>query len=57
MPGVESQLQSHIGISKNVGLTAAQLRSAAGVLAERGQPEASRRIRTAVEQSEATAKR
>jgi 4-carboxymuconolactone decarboxylase len=53
MPGVESQLQSHIGISKNVGLTAAQLRSAA----ERGQPEASRRIRTAVEQSEATAKR
>jgi 4-carboxymuconolactone decarboxylase len=57
MTGVESQLQSHIGISKNVGLTAAQLRSVADVLAERGQPDASRRIRTAVEQSEVAAKR
>jgi 4-carboxymuconolactone decarboxylase len=57
MTGVESQLQSHIGISKNVGLTAAQLRSVADVLAERGQPDASRRIRAAVEQSEVAAKR
>jgi 4-carboxymuconolactone decarboxylase len=55
--GVESQLQAHIGISKNVGLTAAQLRSVADALAERGQPEAARRIRSAVEQSEAAAKR
>ena len=29
MPGVESQLQSHIGFSMNVGLTAAQLRQVA----------------------------
>jgi 4-carboxymuconolactone decarboxylase len=57
MTGVDSQLQSHIGISKNVGLTAAQLRSVADVLAERGQPDASRRIRAAVEQSEVAVKR
>ena len=33
VPGVESQLQSHIGISMNVGLTATQLRQAGEVLA------------------------
>jgi 4-carboxymuconolactone decarboxylase len=57
MTGVESQLQSHIRISNNVGLTGAQLRSVADVLAERGQPEASRRLRAAVEQVDAAAKR
>ena len=33
MPGVESQLQAHIGFSMNVGLTALQLRELADVLA------------------------
>jgi 4-carboxymuconolactone decarboxylase len=50
MSGVESQLQSHIRISLNVGLTGAQLRQLADVLAERGQREAARRARTAIEQ-------
>jgi alkylhydroperoxidase/carboxymuconolactone decarboxylase family protein YurZ len=49
MTGVESQLQSHIGISVNVGLTAVQLRSVADVLGERGQPEAAARVRAALE--------
>jgi 4-carboxymuconolactone decarboxylase len=53
MTGVDSQLQSHIRISKNVGLTAAQLRSVADVLAQRGQPQAAQRVRSAVEQVEA----
>ena len=48
MPGVESQLQSHIRISMNVGLSAAQLRSVADVLAQRGLAEASARVRTAL---------
>jgi 4-carboxymuconolactone decarboxylase len=50
LPGVESQLQSHIRISMNVGLTAAQLRQLADVLAERGRPEAARRARAAIQQ-------
>jgi alkylhydroperoxidase/carboxymuconolactone decarboxylase family protein YurZ len=49
MTGVESQLQSHIGISMNVGLTAVQLRSVADVLGERGQSEAAARVRAALE--------
>jgi alkylhydroperoxidase/carboxymuconolactone decarboxylase family protein YurZ len=48
MQGVESQLQSHVRISMNVGLTAAQLRSVADVLAQRGLPEAAARARAAV---------
>jgi alkylhydroperoxidase/carboxymuconolactone decarboxylase family protein YurZ len=35
LPGAESQLQAHIRISMNVGLTAAQLRQVADVLAQR----------------------
>ncbi|WP_420227593.1 carboxymuconolactone decarboxylase family protein [Pigmentiphaga litoralis] len=35
LPGAESQLQSHMGISINVGLTAAQLRQLTDVLANR----------------------
>lgn len=35
LPGAESQLQSHMGISLNVGLTADQLRRLVQVLAER----------------------
>jgi 4-carboxymuconolactone decarboxylase len=50
LSGVESQLQSHIAVSMNVGLTAAQLRQVADVLAERGQPEAARRTRAAIQQ-------
>ncbi|MFL6663003.1 MAG: carboxymuconolactone decarboxylase family protein, partial [Rhizobacter sp.] len=49
MPGVEPQLQSHVRISMNVGLTAAQLRSVADVLAERGQPDAARRAHAALD--------
>ncbi len=50
MSGVESQLQSHIAVSMNVGLTAAQLQQLAEVLAERGQPQAAQRTRAAIQQ-------
>jgi 4-carboxymuconolactone decarboxylase len=50
LPGVESQLRSHIAVSMNVGLNAAQLRQLADVLGERGQAEAARRTRAAIEQ-------
>ena len=50
MSGVESQLQSHIRISINTGLTGAQLRQLAEVLAARGHPEAARRARDAIQQ-------
>jgi 4-carboxymuconolactone decarboxylase len=49
MPGVESQLESHIRISMNVGLTASQLSNLAKVLADQGQAEASHRVRVAIE--------
>jgi alkylhydroperoxidase/carboxymuconolactone decarboxylase family protein YurZ len=49
MQGVESQLQSHVRISMNVGLTASQLRGVADVLAKHGQAEAAARARAAVE--------
>lgn len=49
IPGVESQLQSHIGFSMNVGLTAAQLRQLGEVLGQRGQPEAARRVQAALD--------
>jgi 4-carboxymuconolactone decarboxylase len=55
LAGVEPQLQSHVRISMNVGLTAAQLRSAAGLLAERGQADAARRVRAAVDKEVAQA--
>jgi 4-carboxymuconolactone decarboxylase len=50
MPGVESQLLSHVRISMNVGLTAPQLRQMAEGLAERGQADAARRAREALDQ-------
>jgi alkylhydroperoxidase/carboxymuconolactone decarboxylase family protein YurZ len=53
LAGVDSQLQSHIRISKNIGLTTAQLGNVADVLAERGQPQAAQRVRSAIEQVEA----
>jgi 4-carboxymuconolactone decarboxylase len=56
MPGVESQLQSHVGFSMNVGLTAPQLRQLADVLAERGHAEAAGRARAALAQIESAKK-
>ena len=50
LSGVESQLQSHIAVSMNVGLTEAQLRQVADVLAERGHAEAARRTQVALRQ-------
>lgn len=55
MTGVESQLQSHVRISMNVGLTAAQLRSVADILAERDRPDAGRRVRSALDKQLAEA--
>jgi 4-carboxymuconolactone decarboxylase len=49
LPGVESQLQAHVRISMNVGLSPAQLRELAEVLARRGQPEAAERARQALD--------
>ena len=49
LPGVESQLLSHVGVSMNVGLTAAQLREVAQVLERAGQADAAKRTRTALE--------
>jgi alkylhydroperoxidase/carboxymuconolactone decarboxylase family protein YurZ len=49
MSGVESQLQAHVRISMNVGLTASQLRDAADALAAAGQLEAAARARTAID--------
>ena len=56
LSGVESQLQSHVGFSMNVGLTNAQLRQLADVLAQRGYPEAAERARAAIAQVEAAKK-
>jgi alkylhydroperoxidase/carboxymuconolactone decarboxylase family protein YurZ len=49
MSGVESQLLSHIRISMNVGLSAAQLRSVADGLSQSGLTEAASRLRTALD--------
>jgi 4-carboxymuconolactone decarboxylase len=55
VPGVESQLDSHIRISMNVGLTALQLRSVAEVLAQRGLAEAARRVSAAIDKQDSPA--
>jgi len=49
LPGVESQLQAHIRISMNVGLSAAQLRNVADGLAQSRLTEAASRLRTALD--------
>jgi alkylhydroperoxidase/carboxymuconolactone decarboxylase family protein YurZ len=49
MPGVESQLLSHIRVSLNVGLSADQLRHLGDVLAQRGYSDAARRAREALD--------
>ena len=47
--GVESQLQAHVRISMNIGLTPAALRDAADALERGGFPDAAKRARAAVE--------
>src|SRR5438477_10575045 len=49
MPDVESQLQSHIRISMNVGLSAAQLRQLAQGLAQQGEADAAARTQAALD--------
>lgn len=56
MPGVESQLQSHVAFSMNVGLTAPQLRQLADGLAQGGYPDAATRARAAIAQVETARK-
>jgi 4-carboxymuconolactone decarboxylase len=54
LPGAEAQLQSHMRISMNVGLTAGQLRQLAQVLADRVGTDNARRTREALERQLAT---
>lgn len=55
MPGVEAQLRSHMAASLRVGLTPAQLRQLAQVLAERGDAAAGKRAGEALKQALAAA--
>ena len=55
LQGVESQLQAHLQISMNVGLTADQLRQVADVLAQCGWPDAAQRAREALDRQLADA--
>ena len=55
LPGAESQLQSHMRISMNVGLTAGQLRQLTQVLAERVDAAHAQRAREALERQLAAA--
>lgn len=55
MPGVEAQLRSHMRASMRVGLSAAQLRQLAQVLAERGDADAAKRANEALTQALAAA--
>ncbi|SOY92503.1 Carboxymuconolactone decarboxylase [Cupriavidus taiwanensis] len=55
LPGAESQLQAHMRISLNVGLTAAQLRQLTRVLAERVDADSARRAGGALARHLATA--
>jgi alkylhydroperoxidase/carboxymuconolactone decarboxylase family protein YurZ len=54
LTGVESQLQSHMRISLNVGLTAEQLRQLAQLLAERVDAASAQRAREALARHLAT---
>jgi len=49
LPGAESQLQAHMRISMNIGLTAAQLRQLTEVLAARADADMARRAKEALE--------
>jgi alkylhydroperoxidase/carboxymuconolactone decarboxylase family protein YurZ len=57
MAGVESQLQAHIRISTNVGLTPAQLRQLADALSRAGHAQAAQRAHGAIDQVADAAKR
>lgn len=57
LPGLESQLEAHIRISVNVGLTPTQLQQAAEVLAKHGDAAAAKRVRGALEKYQAQATR
>lgn len=54
LPGVESQLQSHIRISMNVGLSTRQLQQLGSVLADRVDADSARRAREALARHLAT---
>ncbi|AVG43983.1 hypothetical protein LMG3410_03443 [Achromobacter aegrifaciens] len=54
LPGVESQLQAHMRISMNVGLTAGQLRQLAQVLSSRVDADTARRASEALDRHLAT---
>jgi len=54
LPGAEPQLQSHMGISMNIGLTAAQLRQLTQVLATRVDEDMARRASEALDRHLAT---
>lgn len=54
LQGAESQLQSHMGISMNVGLTASQLTEVAQVLADKVDAEPAKRAREALVRQLAT---
>jgi alkylhydroperoxidase/carboxymuconolactone decarboxylase family protein YurZ len=54
LPGAEPQLQAHMRISMNVGLTASQLRQLTQVLAERVDADAAGRAREALQRHLAT---
>ena len=54
LPGAESQLQSHMSISLNVGLTAAQLRQLSQVLTDRVDADHGRRANEALDRQLAT---
>ena len=51
MPGVESQLESHLRISANVGLTLQQLRQVASALKTAGEQDGARRILAGLEEN------
>ena len=44
MPGTEAQLQAHVRIGMNVGITLSQLRQVSRLLADRGDTDAARRL-------------
>jgi 4-carboxymuconolactone decarboxylase len=54
LQGAESQVQSHIGISMNVGITASQLNQLAQVLADKVSAETATRVREALTRQLAT---
>jgi 4-carboxymuconolactone decarboxylase len=49
MPGVESQLQAHVRISMNVGITPSQLRQVSQVLATQGDADAAQRLQAVLD--------